>query len=35
MHAHMEALRFYYDLIRNFDASSVASTAKQNSIGDL
>jgi hypothetical protein len=25
MNAHMEALRFYYDLIRNFDASDVAA----------
>ena len=35
MHAHMEALRFYYDLIRNFDASAVASTENQSSISDL
>jgi Gly-Xaa carboxypeptidase len=24
MHAHMDAVRFYYDLVRNFDASDVA-----------
>ena len=23
MHGHMEALKFYYDLIRNFDQSDV------------
>ena len=23
MHGHMEALKFYYDLIRNFDASEI------------
>lgn len=35
MHAHMEALRFYYNLIRNFDASDVAAVEGQNRIGDL
>jgi Gly-Xaa carboxypeptidase len=29
MYTHIEALSFYYDLIRNFDASTVAATDKK------
>ena len=29
MYAHMEALRFYYDLIRNFDTSDVAPVEEE------
>ncbi|KAI1172413.1 peptidase family M20/M25/M40 [Nemania sp. FL0916] len=35
MFAHMEIVSFYYDLIRNFDASTAASTAKIDEIGEL
>ncbi|KAI1107611.1 carboxypeptidase S [Jackrogersella minutella] len=35
MEAHMEAVRFYYDLIRNFDASPVAAFEDQPNIGEL
>lgn len=35
MHAHLEALQFYYNLIRNFDASNVAQVERQGEIGDL
>ncbi|RYO91641.1 hypothetical protein DL766_003180 [Monosporascus sp. MC13-8B] len=35
MHAHMEALRFYYDLIRNFDASDIASVEEEDRMGEL
>ncbi|KAI5862569.1 carboxypeptidase S [Durotheca rogersii] len=35
MDSHMEALRFYYDLIRNFDASDAAPLEKQVDIGEL
>ncbi|KAI1375657.1 carboxypeptidase S [Hypoxylon crocopeplum] len=35
MYAHMEALRFYYDLIRNFDASPVAVYEEQQDFAEL
>lgn len=36
MENHMEILSFYYDLIRNFDASKVASTEETtDEIGEL
>ncbi|RYP43788.1 hypothetical protein DL768_009684 [Monosporascus sp. mg162] len=35
MHAHMEALRFYYDLIRNFDASDIAPVEEEDGMGQL
>lgn len=35
MQSHLEAVRFYYDLIRNFDASPVAAFEGQADIGEL
>ncbi|KAF3060971.1 putative carboxypeptidase C24C9.08 [Daldinia childiae] len=35
MYAHLEIVRFYYDLIRNFDASPVAAFEEQVDIGEL
>ncbi|KAI1482458.1 hypothetical protein K445DRAFT_313402 [Daldinia sp. EC12] len=35
MYAHLELVRFYYDLIRNFDASPVAAFEEQVDIGEL
>ncbi|KAI0171942.1 carboxypeptidase S [Hypoxylon sp. FL1284] len=35
MKSHMELVRFYYDLIRNFDASSAATREGQQNIGEL
>lgn len=35
MYAHLELVRFYYDLIRNFDASPVATFEGQLDIGEL
>ncbi|KAI1137898.1 carboxypeptidase S [Hypoxylon sp. FL0543] len=35
MQAHLEAVRFYYDLIRNFDASPVAAFEKESDAGEL
>ncbi|OTB02526.1 hypothetical protein M426DRAFT_322621 [Hypoxylon sp. CI-4A] len=35
MQAHLEAVRFYYDLIRNFDASPVAAFEESQEVGEL
>ncbi|KAI1386877.1 carboxypeptidase S [Hypoxylon trugodes] len=35
MQAHLDAVRFYYDLIRNFDASPVAAFDGQTEVGEL
>ncbi|KAI0011001.1 carboxypeptidase S [Xylariaceae sp. FL0662B] len=35
MYAHLEAVRFYYDLIRNFDASDAGSYQEQAHTGEL
>ncbi|KAI1209413.1 carboxypeptidase S [Annulohypoxylon truncatum] len=35
MFSHMEAVRFYYDVIRNFDASPVAAVEDQRNMGEL
>ncbi|KAI2616490.1 carboxypeptidase S [Hypoxylon sp. NC1633] len=35
MYSHMDAVRFYYDLIRNFDATPVATFEEQRDIGEL
>ncbi|KAI0506876.1 peptidase family M20/M25/M40 [Xylaria bambusicola] len=35
MESHLEMVRFYYDLIRNFDASKAASIEKVGDIGEL
>ncbi|KAI2620872.1 peptidase family M20/M25/M40 [Xylaria nigripes] len=35
MKAHLEIVRFYYDLIRNFDASTAASIAEAPEVGEL
>ncbi|KAI6085335.1 carboxypeptidase S [Hypoxylon rubiginosum] len=35
MNSHLELVRFYYDLIRNFDAASVATVQERQDIGEL
>jgi Gly-Xaa carboxypeptidase len=35
MENHLEVVRFYYDLIRNFDASKAASTMEETEVGEL
>jgi Gly-Xaa carboxypeptidase len=35
MENHLEIVSFYYDLIRNFDASKAASTGETPDVGEL